>query len=81
MKKLLALCLAIVVLFFLSGCYTREDIETIRYNAREEGYNDGWNEGYEEGVEVGEENGRYEGYLEGYQDGCTDTLYDYGLEE
>lgn len=81
MKKFFLLCFALATLLSLSGCYTREDIETIRYNAWEEGYHDGYNDGYEKGAESGEENGHYEGYLEGYQDGCTDTLYDYGIEE
>lgn len=89
MKKLLALCLAIVVLFSLSGCYTREDIETIRYNAREEGYWEGYgeaqekyyderfNEGYGEGWDAGYDSGLETGFDNGY----IEALDKYGIEE
>lgn len=85
MKKTFILFLILASLFALSGCYTREDIDTIRYNAWEEGYQEGWAEGnmdgYEQGFETGKESGYDEGSYDGYQEGYADALYEYDIEE
>lgn len=85
MKKIFLLCFALATLLCLSGCYTREDIETIRYNAWEEGYQEGWVEGsadgYDKGFESGKESGYDEGTYDGYQEGYADALNDYDIEE
>lgn len=83
MKKLIALLLALVMLFSLVGCalYSSDDIEA----AREEGYEQGYDEGYAEGRAEGRQEAtadhwceyteadisaaRDQSYNEGYDDG------------
>ena len=85
MRKAILICFILVILISMSGCYTREDIDTIRYNAWEEGYQEGWAEGnmdgYEQGFEAGKESGYDEGPYDGYQEGYADALYEYDIEE
>lgn len=84
MKKVFTFCLALAVLFTMSGCvYTNEEMETIQYNSWEKGYQEGWSEGnmegYEQGFESGKESGYDEGSYDGYQEGYADALQEYSI--
>lgn len=81
MRKAILICFILVILISMSGCYTREDIETIRYNAQEEGYQEGYSRAQEEYYDQGYNEGYDDGYADGYSEGRIDALADYGIEE
>lgn len=86
MKKLIALLLALVMLFSLVGCalYSSDDIEAAREEGYEQGYDEGYAEGYSEGCadanisheceynEIDLHEANREGYEEGYGDACVE---------
>ena len=76
MRKAILIRFILVILISMSGCYTREDIDTIQYNAWEEGYQEGWTEGNVDGYDKGFESGKESGYDEGY----ADALSHYGID-
>lgn len=75
MRKAILICFILVILISMSGCYTREDIETIRYNAWEEGYQDGFDEGRTEAFFDMRDD-----YSFGYDIGWDEALKEYGID-
>ncbi len=77
MKKIFILFLTLTTLFTMSGCYyTEDDIETLRYNAWEEGYQEGFDEGRAEAFfDVRDD------YAFGYDIGWDEALKEYGVDD
>ena len=77
MRKAILICSILVILISMSGCYTRrEDIETIRYNAWEEGYQEGFSD-----AASGADDAFYDDYDFGYRTGWDEALKEYGIDD
>lgn len=78
MKRFSVLCLTIILIFCLSGCfYTSRDMKNACSDAYDEGYRDGYEEGQDDGYNSGRDSGFDSGFTEEYAYGYEDALSDY----
>ena len=75
-KRILAVCF-LAALLSLTGCYTREDIETIRANAWESGYQEGLRNATPDDIDTA----FYDNYDFGYRTGWDEALYEYHITD